>query len=299
MNCWKTDNYIFLQSQQPPPPDLPISLIGTGHEIIQRGNYCFDNQKLSRYHKGEVFQLTLSGQGWYSDREDGRGKQPVPEGHAFLASPSSPFLYEYKGNAPWEFVYLTFTGTVAVLFFSRWRQENGSLLSLKNPSRLILRLKKLQEDLNGSEKRDYRSNSGTAYELLLLIDASIGQSEITTSVRRQTEEMIRQRLATVSVEDLARRWGYEPHYFITWLKQSSGITPGKLIRETQLEAASEYLIHSSRNITAIAEQCGFKDPGLFSRSFRKQYGMPPREYRKERRAPILSEPVFLSVEGNV
>jgi AraC-like DNA-binding protein len=108
--------------------------------------------------------------------------------------------------------------------------------------------------------------------------------------------MIRRHLATISVKKLAALWGYEPHYFITWLRKNTGTTPGKLIREIQLESAAEYLIHSTRKITTLAEQCGFEDPGLFSRTFRKRFGCSPRDYRRRERAPILGEPVFLTEE---
>jgi AraC-like DNA-binding protein len=220
--------------------------------------------------------------------------QPVTEGYAFLASADEPFCYRHRGHSPWEFIYLTFTGSVGVSFFQRWREENGSIIKIQDPGKLILKTRQLQEDLKGMDVKDFRSNSRKAYEFLLLIDASIAKTEMVQSVRKQTEEMVKRNLTNISVDKLAALWGYEPHYFITWLRLNTGVTPGKLIREIQLESAAEYLIHSVRNITTIAEQCGFDDPGLFSRSFRKQFGCPPREYRKRKRAPILGEPVFLT-----
>ncbi len=295
MILWKNGNYVFISPEQRGNPGLPVNLFGTGHETVNSADYIFDNERLSRYHKGEVFQLTLKGTGWYSESCRER-MHPVPAGCAFLASPEVPFCYRHRGNDPWEFIYLTFTGPAAVSLFRKWREENGSLIPLADPGKIIKRTKELQEDLNGRDVKDFRSNSRTAYELLLLIDASIARAKMDPSVRKQTEEMIKKSLTSASVDKLAALWGYEPHYFITWLRQNTGITPGKLIREVQLESAAEYLIHSARNIAAIAELCGFEDPGLFSRSFRKQYGCPPREFRKRKRAPILGEPVFLTKE---
>jgi len=290
---WKTGNYILIPSENPSPPDLPVSLFGTGHEKVTTGDYRFDNAKLGQYHKGEVFQLTLKGRGWFSTPgEEGGRMRPVPAGSAFLASPDIPFLYRYMDGPPWEFMYLTFTGPAARMMFSRWRNELGSLVRLNRPEPLISRLRELHRLLKGGALTDPRTTSGTAYDLLLQIDSALREEESAPSVRQQTEALIRRNLQKITVERLAAHWGYEPHYFITWFRRTAGITPGRLIRDIRLEAAGEYLIHSPRSISDIAGLAGFEDPLYFSRSFRKKNGRSPREFRREFRAPILGEPVL-------
>ena len=51
------------------------------------------------------------------------------------------------------------------------------------------------------------------------------------------------------------------------------------IRRCRLEAAREMLLGSSKNISEIAEACGFCNTPHFSRMFRDTYGVPPGNYR--------------------
>ncbi|MBP3393721.1 MAG: AraC family transcriptional regulator, partial [Lentisphaeria bacterium] len=41
------------------------------------------------------------------------------------------------------------------------------------------------------------------------------------------------------------------------------------------------MLMSPNRISNIAAQCGFRDNNYFSRQFRKQLGMPPRNFHQE------------------
>ena len=60
-------------------------------------------------------------------------------------------------------------------------------------------------------------------------------------------------------------------------------TLGSWIRDQRLEACREALADPARKQTVaeIAYQWGFGDQAQFSRAFKAQYGMPPREYREQ------------------
>ena len=50
-------------------------------------------------------------------------------------------------------------------------------------------------------------------------------------------------------------------------------------RQLQLKRAAEYLRSSNKRIAEIAQDCGFEDPLYFSRVFKQQFTMSPRQYR--------------------
>lgn len=61
-----------------------------------------------------------------------------------------------------------------------------------------------------------------------------------------------------------------------------GLRFSKTVLEQRLGAAHALIqsqIHTTHSIASIAYQCGFKDPGHFSRLFKQRYGMPPRQYQ--------------------
>jgi hypothetical protein len=52
-------------------------------------------------------------------------------------------------------------------------------------------------------------------------------------------------------------------------------------RSNVFQQVCRLLIETSASISEIAKACGFDDEFYFSRCFRRQFGSPPRTYRKE------------------
>ncbi len=65
------------------------------------------------------------------------------------------------------------------------------------------------------------------------------------------------------------------------VKQQTGMTLGQYIQFCRLEYAKKLLEDTEETIAQISEQCGVNDFNYFSRLFKKQYGITPREYRKQ------------------
>lgn len=75
---------------------------------------------------------------------------------------------------------------------------------------------------------------------------------------------------SMSVSNFQRRWN-----------ESMGITPARYALGLRLQEACRLLIETSDSISEVAHACGFEDEFYFSRCFRRQFGTPPRSYRKD------------------
>lgn len=84
---------------------------------------------------------------------------------------------------------------------------------------------------------------------------------------------------TLSVEELARRAGYQVDHLNRVLRQTTGLTLGQYRAERLLRLAKKLLGQSDRVQTA-AEALGFSDQNYFARWFRKHTGHQPRQYLK-------------------
>ncbi len=57
--------------------------------------------------------------------------------------------------------------------------------------------------------------------------------------------------------------------------------PGKLIRSMRLQRAADLLKQNAGNIAEICYQVGFSDQANFTRSFKKQFGISPSQYKNQ------------------
>src|ERR1035437_9705880 len=58
-----------------------------------------------------------------------------------------------------------------------------------------------------------------------------------------------------------------------------GLTSGKLVNSFRIEIAQQLLLNNSLNISEVAYKVGFNDPRYFSRCFKSEVGISPKEYR--------------------
>ena len=83
----------------------------------------------------------------------------------------------------------------------------------------------------------------------------------------------------ISLNDAAAAAMLSPNYLAHLLKKQTDRTFTELVTERRLERAKELLLTSSTRIGDIALQCGFSDADYFSRRFRQQIGVTPRQFR--------------------
>jgi len=85
----------------------------------------------------------------------------------------------------------------------------------------------------------------------------------------------------MSLNDAAAAAMLSPNYLAHLLKKQTDRTFTELVTERRLERAKELLLTSSVRIGDIALQCGFSDADYFSRRFRQQIGVTPRQFRED------------------
>jgi AraC-like DNA-binding protein len=97
----------------------------------------------------------------------------------------------------------------------------------------------------------------------------------------QAETWANARLAeVVTLADWSRAVGLQPVYFGRVFKRETGLRPMAWLNQRRLQLACQHLAGTSKNVTQIAEACGFASPFYFSRVFRRHFGQSPLKYRK-------------------
>lgn len=83
-----------------------------------------------------------------------------------------------------------------------------------------------------------------------------------------------------TVNYMASQLNLSPKYLSDLLKQETGKTALELIHLYVVSAAKNLLVAGELSISEIAYQLGFENPPYFSRLFKKEVGMSPKEFRK-------------------
>jgi AraC-like DNA-binding protein len=84
-----------------------------------------------------------------------------------------------------------------------------------------------------------------------------------------------------NVTFLLKPLGYSYPHLCRLFHKSFGLSPLAYLNIKRLEYAKSLLRNPRPTIAEVAYQSGFQDPGYFTRQFRKQTGLTPREFRKK------------------
>lgn len=82
-----------------------------------------------------------------------------------------------------------------------------------------------------------------------------------------------------SVNYFANTLHLSPNYFGDVIKKETGKSPQELIHLKLLEIAKEKILDTTKSISEISYELGFKYPQHFTRLFKQKIGVSPNEYR--------------------
>lgn len=100
------------------------------------------------------------------------------------------------------------------------------------------------------------------------------------SVQKMIDIIEEHLTSTITLEMIAEKLNYSPYYCTRQFHQFVGVSLRNYIRLRKVSAAALDLRDTNDRILDIAFKYGFSSQEAFSRSFRKEYGLSPFQYRK-------------------
>ena len=85
----------------------------------------------------------------------------------------------------------------------------------------------------------------------------------------------------ISLDDISRRVNISPYYFSKLFKEETGEGFVEYLTGIRIEKAKELLTTTEYSMKEICSMVGYADPNYFSRSFKKNVGVTPTEYKAE------------------
>lgn len=103
------------------------------------------------------------------------------------------------------------------------------------------------------------------------------ESRVTRVVRMIDNEPA----ADVSLDHLASEAHASPYHFLRTFQRVTGVTPHQYVLRMRLRRAAVRLATEPTRVIDVAFDSGFRDLSNFNRTFRAEFGVSPRMYRRQ------------------
>ncbi len=87
----------------------------------------------------------------------------------------------------------------------------------------------------------------------------------------------------MTVEDISKKFFYNPSYFSKVFKKCYGMSPATYIRERRIVEAKRLLVETDLSVAQIYESLGYIDKTQFYKNFKNSEGMTPGMFRKAKK----------------
>lgn len=106
--------------------------------------------------------------------------------------------------------------------------------------------------------------------------------DVGNKVIEQAVAYIRENFASnITLSSLAKKFSVSPEHFSRVFKKETGLGFSKYLNSLRLQHAEQLLkTADGKNITQVAESCGFEDSNYFSKKFKEVYGTSPKRMQK-------------------
>lgn len=234
-----------------------------------------------------VLHYVLSGKGVFSV---GGQDYKISKGEAFLIEPNVRAQYRADADEPWTYLWVGFDGECADAYLREMK-----LLGAKKPVFTITKGLELKQIVMEMLKHNTVGvENEFALQGLLCKFFSIVSSEVTRRGKKAEDdskqnyyikkaiEFIRDNYSNgINVTDISDYVGLNRSYLFTLFQDHLGISPQKYLSNFRLERACELLKATNYSIEDISYSCGYRDPLVFSKAFKKLYGVSPLKFRKD------------------
>lgn len=211
----------------------------------------------------------------------------LEKGQGFLIIPGVIAQYESDSSEPWSYAWIGFNGLMAekYLTYAGLSCENA-VFEYKNEEYV-------RECFQGMLSTKSLAKSGEIRRLgflYMILSQLIEESDKAAPqssedrkkgyVRKVLEYIQINYSREISVMEISSYIGLDRSYLSSLFRHYMNTSIQKFIIEYRVNKACELMRNAALSLADISRSVGYEDPLLFSKTFRKLKGLPPREYRK-------------------
>lgn len=263
-------------------PGPALGRLLAGHFLEPHGYHV----RRARGTRDWLLTLTISGEGCY---RLGSRTHICRRGSIVLLPPETPHDYSTpSGKHPWRFFWVHFTPRSDWINWLKWARSNElNELTLTDDDAEYPRVyqafhKLVQDNRNIDVLHDELADNALAEILILLTGhhnraaAQQFDTRVLQVLRRLSDEYSRD----LSVADLAQEVSMSPSRLAHLFAAQTGEPLMRMRMKLRMRHAARLLETTSRQVSDIAEDVGFKSLFQFSRQFTRWHDVSPTAYRR-------------------
>lgn len=212
----------------------------------------------------------------------------VVEGEGSFVVNSVPFkatsgtlLFTFEGerlyvdkNKDLQYIYIDFVGGKASMLFDRFAIAPSRRLF--NTMQNLIPFAKTALTTANDDNIDIISESVVLYVFSNIKKDISKKNDLVYEIIRYVENNFYNR--TLSLETLSKTFGYHSKYLSAEFKKRVGIGFSAFLKNTRLKHAVFLMDNGVASIKNVALLCGFDDPLYFSKVFKENMGVSPKQY---------------------
>lgn len=231
-----------------------------------------------------IIHLILDGKGIY---RVGKQQYELSAGEGFLIRPEISTFYQADPNDPWTYMWVGFDGSRA--------EEYLSDIGLGGDARTFhcsctselkrMLVDALKRNTSTIENDFYRESF--LYSFFGMLAGSLnpksasGDETDNLYVRRAVEFIQNNYHYGIRVSDVADYAGVTRGYLHTLFTRFLDQSPQDYLVSYRITRAEQLLALTDLTVEGVAQSCGYSDPLVFSKLFKKRTGQTPSAFRRE------------------
>ena len=258
-----------------------LTLIHMGREN------CLPYHAFSGIRSEYILHFVTSGHGFYSA---GGNTWSLEAGNVFLVYPNQPIVYCADSRDPWSYAWVGFKGSrVEAILKQCGFTKNRLLLKLPDMSEYISCFDRLMEHLS-LEWCDILYRESVLLQILSLlcrqfrtedrtVKAGGDETDSSSYVTRAVDFITTHYMHPISVSEIADSLGISQGHLNRVFQNRYGMSVQNFIIDFRMQRAAALLENTANPVKEIALQTGYTDPLVFSKAFKKYFGVSPKAYR--------------------
>ena len=272
-------------------PSLELTLVHVGTEE------CRPFHIISEPRSEYIIHFILSGAGFYSARGN---TWPLRSGQMFLVHPGEPIVYGSDRNTPWSYAWIGFKGMRAESILKQCGFSKNTLIqSLSDPLGVQGCIRDIMDHRSLSAS-DMLYREASMIRLFSLLAKEHESRTGNNGLDRSSPDSIYVELAcghiqemymhsSFGVEDVAGHLGIPRARLNRAFQKELKLSVQQYLIDCRMHQASSLLSNTPLSVKEIAAQVGYSDQLVFSKAFKKYFGVSPKGYRLDREAHPTTE----------